>query len=160
MSAATIFITSEMNHRRIIYYRSHMISNLSYSSSQRPWIVEVILNNTHNEWFLCLRQELKKMKASSSTINMNNDLRRNSRNLSGPGSSPPRCYAKCGKCTPCRPVHVAVPPGTPVTAEYYPEAWRCKCGNKLYMPWILFISILIIIWAFIIYSLATNTYTF
>ncbi|GAV58633.1 hypothetical protein CFOL_v3_02166 [Cephalotus follicularis] len=54
--------------------------------------------------------------------------------LSGPGSSPPRCISKCGKCKPCKPVHVPVPPGTPVTAEYYPEAWRCKCGNKLYMP--------------------------
>ncbi|XP_039057088.1 EPIDERMAL PATTERNING FACTOR-like protein 4 [Hibiscus syriacus] len=54
--------------------------------------------------------------------------------LSGPGSSPPRCISKCGDCTPCKPVHVSVPPGTPVTAEYYPEAWRCKCGNKLYMP--------------------------
>ncbi|GLJ43551.1 hypothetical protein SUGI_0906010 [Cryptomeria japonica] len=54
--------------------------------------------------------------------------------LSGPGSSPPRCISKCGKCTPCKPVHVPVPPGTPVTEEYYPEAWRCKCGNKLYMP--------------------------
>ncbi|KAG9455210.1 hypothetical protein H6P81_008114 [Aristolochia fimbriata] len=52
----------------------------------------------------------------------------------GPGSSPPRCTSKCGKCSPCKPVHVAVPPGTPVTTEYYPEAWRCKCGNKLYMP--------------------------
>lgn len=56
------------------------------------------------------------------------------RYLSGPGSWPPRCTSKCGKCTPCKPVHVPVPPGTPVTAEYYPEAWRCKCGNKLYMP--------------------------
>ncbi|XVF05843.1 hypothetical protein REPUB_Repub05bG0208200 [Reevesia pubescens] len=54
--------------------------------------------------------------------------------LSGPGSSPPRCTSKCGKCTPCKPVHVPLPPGTPVTTEYYPEAWRCKCGNKLYMP--------------------------
>ncbi|ERN18543.1 hypothetical protein AMTRI_Chr12g272440 [Amborella trichopoda] len=54
--------------------------------------------------------------------------------LSGPGSSPPRCVSKCGKCTPCKPVHVPVPPGTPVTTEYYPEAWRCKCGNRLYMP--------------------------
>eukprot|EP01018_Ginkgo_biloba_P040052 Gb_05485 [translate_table: standard] len=56
------------------------------------------------------------------------------RYLSGPGSSPPRCISKCGKCTPCKPVHVPVPPGTPITSEYYPEAWRCKCGNKLYMP--------------------------
>ncbi|XP_050218906.1 EPIDERMAL PATTERNING FACTOR-like protein 6 [Mercurialis annua] len=54
--------------------------------------------------------------------------------LSGPGSSPPRCMSKCGRCSPCKPVHVPVPPGTPVTAEYYPEAWRCKCGNKLYIP--------------------------
>jgi len=60
--------------------------------------------------------------------------------LGGPGSSPPRCTSKCGKCTPCKPVHVPVPPGTPVTAEYYPEAWRCKCGNKLYMPWIYIFS--------------------
>ncbi|KAI3682518.1 hypothetical protein L1987_82558 [Smallanthus sonchifolius] len=54
--------------------------------------------------------------------------------LTGPGSSPPRCAWKCGRCTPCKPVHVPVPPGNPVTAEYYPEAWRCKCGNRLYMP--------------------------
>ncbi|CAH8282349.1 unnamed protein product [Eruca vesicaria subsp. sativa] len=56
------------------------------------------------------------------------------RTLRGLGSSPPRCSSKCERCTPCKPVHVPVPPGTPVTAEYYPEAWRCKCGNKLYMP--------------------------
>ncbi|KAJ8503836.1 hypothetical protein OPV22_004722 [Ensete ventricosum] len=56
------------------------------------------------------------------------------RGLMGPGSYPPRCASKCGKCTPCRPVHVPVPPGTPVTSEYYPEAWRCKCGNRLYVP--------------------------
>jgi hypothetical protein len=31
---------------------------------------------------------------------------------------------KCGKGTPCKPVHVPVPPGTPVTTEYYPEAWK------------------------------------
>ncbi|PKA51860.1 Epidermal patterning factor-like protein 6 [Apostasia shenzhenica] len=51
-----------------------------------------------------------------------------------PGSYPPRCTSKCGECTPCSPVHVAVPPGTPVTTEYYPEAWRCKCGNRFFMP--------------------------
>ncbi|XP_052187427.1 uncharacterized protein LOC127798130 [Diospyros lotus] len=55
--------------------------------------------------------------------------------LTGPGSSPPQCTSKCGKCKPCKPVHVPVPPPrTPITAEYYPEAWRCKCGNKLYIP--------------------------
>ncbi|URE10255.1 epidermal patterning factor-like protein [Musa troglodytarum] len=51
-----------------------------------------------------------------------------------PGSDPPRCTGMCGECTPCQPVHVALPPGTPVTTEYYPEAWRCKCGDRLYMP--------------------------
>ncbi|KAG8371559.1 hypothetical protein BUALT_Bualt13G0100600 [Buddleja alternifolia] len=54
--------------------------------------------------------------------------------LGGPGSAPPRCTSKCGRCTPCKPVHVSVPPGMRVTTEYYPEAWRCKCGNRLYMP--------------------------
>nr|CAB3464941.1 unnamed protein product [Digitaria exilis] len=52
----------------------------------------------------------------------------------GPGSHPPRCTSKCGSCNPCYPVHVSVPPGVLVTTEYYPEAWRCKCRNQLYMP--------------------------
>ncbi|CAD6271817.1 unnamed protein product [Miscanthus lutarioriparius] len=52
----------------------------------------------------------------------------------GLGSSPPRCTTKCGSCNPCYPVHVSVPPGVLVTTEYYPEAWRCKCRNQLYMP--------------------------
>ncbi|KAJ4753837.1 EPIDERMAL PATTERNING FACTOR-like protein [Rhynchospora pubera] len=52
----------------------------------------------------------------------------------GPGSHPPLCTRKCGSCTPCRPVHVPVPPGATDSAEYYPEAWRCKCGNHLYLP--------------------------
>ncbi|KAK9069074.1 hypothetical protein SSX86_013190 [Deinandra increscens subsp. villosa] len=62
------------------------------------------------------------------------DITSSRRRLTGPGSSPPRCAWKCGRCTPCKPVHVSVPPGTSVTEEYYPEAWRCKCGNRLYMP--------------------------
>ncbi|CAA6667206.1 unnamed protein product [Spirodela intermedia] len=51
-----------------------------------------------------------------------------------PGSSPPTCRGRCGRCFPCRPIHVAVQPGESVTLEYYPEAWRCKCGSKLFMP--------------------------
>ncbi|KAG8636747.1 EPIDERMAL PATTERNING FACTOR-like protein 4 [Manihot esculenta] len=54
--------------------------------------------------------------------------------LSGPGSSPPTCRSKCGKCSPCKPVHVPIQPGFSIPLEYYPEAWRCKCGNKLFMP--------------------------
>ncbi|XP_008775650.2 EPIDERMAL PATTERNING FACTOR-like protein 5 [Phoenix dactylifera] len=56
------------------------------------------------------------------------------RRLVGPGSSPPTCRGRCGRCLPCRPVHVAIQPGRCTTEEYYPEAWRCKCGNKLFMP--------------------------
>ncbi|KAF7120330.1 hypothetical protein RHSIM_Rhsim13G0061100 [Rhododendron simsii] len=62
------------------------------------------------------------------------DRRTRRRLLGGPGSWPPRCMSKCGRCSPCKPIHVPVPPGTPVTTEYYPEAWRCKCGNRLFMP--------------------------
>ncbi|MBA0599949.1 hypothetical protein Gorai_006149, partial [Gossypium raimondii] len=49
--------------------------------------------------------------------------------LSGPGSSPPSCRSKCGNCSPCKPVHVPIQPGFSMPLEYYPEAWRCKCGN-------------------------------
>ncbi|MED6171150.1 hypothetical protein PIB30_038054 [Stylosanthes scabra] len=52
----------------------------------------------------------------------------------GPGSSPPSCKSKCGWCSPCDPVHVPVQPGFIIRLEYYPEAWRCKCGSKLFMP--------------------------
>ncbi|KAJ7979986.1 EPIDERMAL PATTERNING FACTOR-like protein [Quillaja saponaria] len=51
-----------------------------------------------------------------------------------PGSWPPSCTSKCGLCSPCKPVHVPVHPGLSIPLEYYPEAWRCKCGNKLFMP--------------------------
>ncbi|GFP80536.1 epidermal patterning factor-like protein 6 [Phtheirospermum japonicum] len=54
--------------------------------------------------------------------------------LDVPGSSPPQCDSKCGTCKPCKPVRVSVPPATPVIEQYYPEVWRCKCGNKLYIP--------------------------
>ncbi|XP_020678118.1 EPIDERMAL PATTERNING FACTOR-like protein 4 [Dendrobium catenatum] len=56
------------------------------------------------------------------------------RRLTGPGSSPPTCRSRCGRCFPCWPVHVAIQPGRSFPLEYYPEAWRCKCGNKLFMP--------------------------
>ncbi|WOL20641.1 EPIDERMAL PATTERNING FACTOR-like protein 4 [Canna indica] len=56
------------------------------------------------------------------------------RRLGGPGSSPPACRARCGRCYPCLPVHVSVHPGESAPLEYYPEAWRCKCGDKLFKP--------------------------
>nr|XP_009769322.1 PREDICTED: EPIDERMAL PATTERNING FACTOR-like protein 4 [Nicotiana sylvestris] len=50
------------------------------------------------------------------------------------GSSPPQCITKCGNCSPCTPVRIIVHPGISEKLEYYPEAWRCKCGNKLFNP--------------------------
>ncbi|RYR40346.1 hypothetical protein Ahy_A09g046082 [Arachis hypogaea] len=52
----------------------------------------------------------------------------------GPGSWPPSCKSKCGWCSPCKLVHVPVQPGMILRLEYYPETWRCKYGNKLFMP--------------------------
>ncbi|KAI4378857.1 hypothetical protein MLD38_016281 [Melastoma candidum] len=55
--------------------------------------------------------------------------------MGGPGSWPPSCRWMCGRCSPCVAVHVPVQPGRARRpTEYYPEAWRCKCGGKLYMP--------------------------
>ncbi|KAL3634468.1 hypothetical protein CASFOL_021522 [Castilleja foliolosa] len=56
------------------------------------------------------------------------------RRLGSPGSWPPTCRSKCGWCGPCEPVHVPIRPGFSMPMEYYPEAWRCKCGDKLFMP--------------------------
>ncbi|KAG9131996.1 hypothetical protein Leryth_017201 [Lithospermum erythrorhizon] len=56
------------------------------------------------------------------------------RRLIGPGSSPPTCRSKCGVCSPCKPVRVTIEPGLTTPLEYYPQAWRCKCGFKLFMP--------------------------
>ncbi|CAN6547930.1 unnamed protein product [Malus baccata var. baccata] len=50
------------------------------------------------------------------------------------GSSPPSCRSKCGSCSPCKAVHVPIQPGVSIPLEYYPEAWRCKCGSHLFMP--------------------------
>ena len=55
------------------------------------------------------------------------------------GSAPPSCQGKCGSCVPCTPIHVSVGSspvhaGSVVQQEYYPEVWRCKCGNKTFMP--------------------------
>lgn len=52
------------------------------------------------------------------------------------GSTPPSCVMRCAGCVPCTPVHVPIHQGRKRIGllEYYPEAWRCKCKNKLYMP--------------------------
>ncbi|KAG6423115.1 hypothetical protein SASPL_113500 [Salvia splendens] len=54
--------------------------------------------------------------------------------LPGPGSSPPLCKHKCRRCRPCKAVRVVINPGFASKADYYPEAWRCKCKDKIFMP--------------------------
>ncbi|KAI0524908.1 hypothetical protein KFK09_004298 [Dendrobium nobile] len=56
------------------------------------------------------------------------------RRLAGPGSSPPICRSRCGDCFPCRPIHVTIQQGQSIPLEYYPEAWRCKCRDKFFIP--------------------------
>ncbi|XP_024358169.1 EPIDERMAL PATTERNING FACTOR-like protein 5 [Physcomitrium patens] len=52
------------------------------------------------------------------------------------GSAPPSCQGKCGLCVPCNPIHFSLggPHGSISQQEYYPEVWRCKCGNHFFMP--------------------------
>ncbi|XP_062104990.1 EPIDERMAL PATTERNING FACTOR-like protein 5 [Humulus lupulus] len=69
-----------------------------------------------------------------STTSVKSGVLEPEKRLAGPGSSPPTCRSKCGRCSPCKAVHVPIQPGLSFPLEYYPEAWRCKCGNKLFMP--------------------------
>ncbi|KAG6583316.1 EPIDERMAL PATTERNING FACTOR-like protein 6, partial [Cucurbita argyrosperma subsp. sororia] len=62
------------------------------------------------------------------------ELTLSGRGLSRLGSSPPNCDSKCGSCTPCTTVLVSVPSGPSGVGDDFPKVWRCKCGNKLYMP--------------------------
>lgn len=72
-------------------------------------------------------KEVKKVKAAGDSIYGHRLL---------VGSSPPTCQGKCGSCNPCNPIHVSIgsPHGALTQQEYYPEVWRCKCGNRLFMP--------------------------
>ncbi|XWS08919.1 hypothetical protein CRYUN_Cryun40dG0041900 [Craigia yunnanensis] len=75
-------------------------------------------------------RERSKKRSGSGVL----DLFLAQKRLGGPGSSPPTCRSKCARCSPCKPVHIPIHPGFTMPLEYYPEAWRCKCGNKLFMP--------------------------
>ncbi|RVX22291.1 Epidermal patterning factor-like protein 4 [Vitis vinifera] len=77
-------------------------------------------------------QEREERKRGSGSVALERVLTQ--KRLGGPGSSPPTCRSKCGRCAPCKAVHVPIQPGFSIPLEYYPEAWRCKCGNKLFMP--------------------------
>ena len=72
------------------------------------------------------RQEMLSKEKSDKTKVLSTRL------LSINGSHPPNCINRCDDCTPCKPVIVQVHP--PEIPGYYPESWKCNCGNKLYPP--------------------------
>ncbi|KAG5515008.1 hypothetical protein RHGRI_036145 [Rhododendron griersonianum] len=129
-SASAILSTTTETTPRHDRIRCQMITSAkadTYMKQESENVFQKILGN--NEMIMSKSSPESEVPRRSMV-----DRRTRRRLLGGPGSWPPRCMSKCGRCSPCKPVHVPVPPGTPVTTEYYPEAWRCKCGNRLFMP--------------------------
>ncbi|KAF8088980.1 hypothetical protein N665_0522s0009 [Sinapis alba] len=121
----------------------------------RFWLMGVVLSRYHRRFIstLLVFTLLFLSFPSSATASPDQDLRGglvesnketsgsglpgrivDQKRLAGPGSAPPICRSKCGKCEPCKAVHVPIQPGLIAPLEYYPEAWRCKCRNKIFMP--------------------------
>ncbi|EPS65582.1 hypothetical protein M569_09198, partial [Genlisea aurea] len=58
------------------------------------------------------------------------------------GSRPPGCVNKCMSCRPCEAILVIPPRADRISSSssrgdddsYYLLAWKCRCGNKLYLP--------------------------
>ncbi|KAA8527642.1 hypothetical protein F0562_034963 [Nyssa sinensis] len=96
--------------------------------------VSAITLNSTRQLGGTVREERKQAKRVSGSGVFGRVLTQKQKRFGGPGSSPPTCTSKCGQCTPCKPVHLPIPPGLSIPLDYYPEAWRCKCGNKLFMP--------------------------
>ncbi|KEH29468.1 epidermal patterning factor-like protein [Medicago truncatula] len=79
-----------------------------------------------NQYVNKIGQEMLSKKKSEKTKVLSRRL------LSITGSHPPNCINRCDNCTPCK--RVIVPTHPPQSAGYYPTSWKCKCGNKLYLP--------------------------
>ncbi|KAF2294449.1 hypothetical protein GH714_011510 [Hevea brasiliensis] len=50
------------------------------------------------------------------------------------GSFPAKCHSKCNQCKPCKPVQVSVPAMELKENEYYPQVWKCICGEDIFSP--------------------------
>ncbi|XP_039007233.1 EPIDERMAL PATTERNING FACTOR-like protein 4 [Hibiscus syriacus] len=111
--------------RRRLHLHHHIVAALTFllfaSASARS------LSQLESEFRV--REGSKKRSGSEVT-----DRFLSQKQHSGPGSQPPSCRSSCGSCSPCKPVHVPIQPSLMMPLEYYPEAWRCKCGNKIFMP--------------------------
>ncbi|KAG6521004.1 uncharacterized protein LOC122053720 [Zingiber officinale] len=93
------------------------------------------------------REKVEALSFSAPVLKLHGNQRRREvatgrRELAEAGSRPPICAYKCGRCSPCSPVHVQVPPSTAEgdgkrdrdAAEYLPVAWWCRCHGRLYQP--------------------------
>ena len=116
--------------------------------------------------------------SSTSTPSINKPFSLTSTVVRRPGSNPPNCVGRCGKCVPCMAVRIpiehirmghanvaegATSHGAPMDhvvyvhmrhapiegavrvnhidrrgkyglMEYYPETWRCKCKDNIFIP--------------------------
>ncbi|XP_058007395.1 uncharacterized protein LOC131182324 [Hevea brasiliensis] len=50
------------------------------------------------------------------------------------GSFPAKCHSKCNQCKPCKPVQVSVHAMELKENEYYPQVWKCICGEDIFSP--------------------------
>ncbi|XP_048431023.1 EPIDERMAL PATTERNING FACTOR-like protein 4 [Pyrus x bretschneideri] len=50
------------------------------------------------------------------------------------GSFPATCRSKCNECEPCMPVLVSVRAMALEEIEYYPQVWKCACGDSIFSP--------------------------
>ena len=73
------------------------------------------------------------------------------------GSRPPRCQRRCSSCGHCEAVQVPIVPqlhshrtshfyAAPTVeysrgdyiSNYKPMTWKCKCGNAIFNPWLMY----------------------
>jgi len=67
------------------------------------------------------------------------------------GSKPPACLNKCMNCRPCIATLVVSQKRKSYRVSsrgddddtYYLLAWKCRCGNKVFQPWLIISSITI-----------------
>ncbi|WCJ17954.1 EPIDERMAL PATTERNING FACTOR-like protein 1 [Euphorbia peplus] len=54
------------------------------------------------------------------------------------GSNPAKCESKCNECNPCMAVQVAITTldqlKENVNEFYYPQVWKCVCGDHFFSP--------------------------
>ncbi|MCO5577551.1 hypothetical protein L7F22_031382 [Adiantum nelumboides] len=126
--------SSRSGHYRILGRRQSLINYFQAEIESNP------LANTQIIQGKGKRMLISKSCASGSTVEQTKVGSERVTNMDKRvGSSLPSCTMQCEHCTPCVVVHVPVHPkgqkhNQVGLLEYYPEAWRCKCKNRLFEP--------------------------